>query len=202
MKYQFMEEYQQEFEVKTMCRALSVSESGYYSWKQRGPSQRELEDQRLTEQIRLAYQTGRQVYGSPRIHAELRDQGLRCGKNRVARLMRQAGLRVVHKRRHRTTTDSQHAEPFAPNLLQRDFNAEAPNRKWLADITDIWTAEGWLYLAVILDVYSRLIVGWAMDSHRDEQLTERVLLMALGRRQPADELLHHSDRGSQYTSHD
>lgn len=154
------------------------------------------------EQIRLAYQRGRQVYGSPRIHAELRDQGLRCGKNRVARLMRENGLRVVYKRRHVKTTDSQHALPVAPNLLQRDFNAEAPNRKWLADITDVWTGEGWLYLAVIPDVYSRLIVGWAMDSHRDEPLTERALLMALGRRQPADELLHHSDRGSQYTSHD
>jgi putative transposase len=197
MKYPFMDEYQQEFEVKPMCRALSVSESGYYAWKQRGPSRRELEDQRLTEQIRLAYHHGRQVSGSPRIHAELQDQGIRGGKNRVARLMRQAGLRVVQKRRHITTTDSQHALPVAPNLLQRDFSAEAPNRKWLADITDVWTTEEWLYLAVILDVYSRLIVGWAMDEHRNEQLTERALLMALGRRRPADELLHHSDRGSQ-----
>jgi len=202
MKYQFMDEYQQEFEVKTMCRALAVSESGYSAWKKRGPSQRDREDQRLLDQIRLAYQQGRQVYGSPRIHAELRDQGMRCGKNRVARLMRQAGLQVIHKRRHMKTTDSQHSMSEAPNLLQRDFSAEAPNRKWLADRTPVWTVEGWLYLAVILDVYSRLVVGWAMDSHRDDQLTERALLMALGRRKRVDELLHHSDRGSHYTSHD
>ncbi len=138
--------------MKTMCRVLSISESGYYAWKQRGPSQRKLEDQRLTEQIRLAYQRGHQVYGSPRIHAELQAQGIRCGENRVARLMRQAGLRAVHKRRRMTTTDSQHSLPVAPNLLPREFSASAPNTKRLADITATWTAEGWLYLAVLLDV--------------------------------------------------
>jgi putative transposase len=186
--------------VKIMCRVLGVSESGYYAWCNRLLSRRQRENERLVEQIRLAYNQGRQVYGSPRIHAELRAQGIVCGKHRVARLMQQAGLRAVQKRRRVCTTDSQHSDPVAPNLLQRDFTAPAPNRKWLTDITAVWTAEGWLYLAVVLDVYSRLVVGWAMASHREESLVEAALWMALGRRNPAGELMHHSDRGSQYTS--
>jgi putative transposase len=186
--------------VKIMCRVLGVSESGYYAWCNRLPSRRQRENERLVEQIRLAYDQGRQVYGSPRIHAELRALGIVCGKHRVARLMQQADLRAVQKRRRVCTTDSQHSDPVAPNLLQRDFTAPAPNRKWLTDITAVWTAEGWLYLAVVLDVYSRLVVGWAMASHREESLVEAALWMALGRRNPAGELMHHSDRGSQYTS--
>jgi putative transposase len=137
MKYQFIAEHQQVYEVKTMCRALTISESGYYAWKQRGPSRRELEDQWLIEQIQQAYQRGRQVYGSPRVHAELRAQGIHCGENRVAHLMRRAGLRALHKRHRTITTDSQHTLPIAPNLLQRDFSASAPNTKWLTDITAI-----------------------------------------------------------------
>ncbi len=186
--------------MKTMCQVLGVSESGYYAWCKREPSQRQRDNECLTEQIRHAHEQGRQVYGSPRVHAELRAQGIRCGKHRVARLMQQAGLRAIQKRRRICTTDSHHSDPVAPNLLQRDFTAPAPNRKWLTDITAVWTAEGWLYLAVVLDVYSRLVVGWAMASHREESLVEAALWMALGRRQPAEELLHHSDRGSQYTS--
>lgn len=183
-----------------MCRVLEVSESGYYAWRKREPSQRQRENERLTEQITQAFHQGRGVYGSPRVQAELRTQGIGCGKHRVARLMRQAGLRAVQKQRRVCTTDSHHTDPVAPNLLQRDFTAPAPNRKWLTDITAVWTTEGWLYLAVVLDVYSRLVVGWAMASHREESLVETALWMALGRRQPVEELLHHSDRGSQYTS--
>jgi putative transposase len=186
--------------VRTMCRILDVSESGYYAWCQREPSQRQRENEQLTEQIATAFQQGRGVYGSPRVHAELQAQGIDCGKHRVARLMRQAGLRAVQKQRRICTTDSRHGDPIAPNLLQRDFTARAPNRKWLTDLTAVWTAEGWLYLAVILDVYSRLVVGWAMASHREESLVEAALWMALGRRKPVEELMHHSDRGSQYTS--
>ncbi len=186
--------------MKTMCRVLAVSESGYYAWCKQEPSQHQRENERLTEQICQAYERGRQVYGSPRVHAELRTQGIICSKNRVARLMRQVGLRAIHKRRRICTTDSRHNDPVAPNVLQRDFTALAPNRKWLTDITAVWTAEGWLYLAVVLDVYSRLVVGWAMASHREEHLVEEALLMALGWRKPIEELLHHSDRGSQYTS--
>ena len=183
-----------------MCRVLSVSESGYYAWCKQKPSRRQAENEQLIEHIRPAYEQGRHVYGSPRIHAELRAQGITCGKHRVARLMQQAGLRAVQKRRRMCTTDSRHSDPVAPNLLQRDFTAPAPNRKWLTDITAVWTAEGWLYLAVVLDVYSRLVVGWAMASHREESLVEAALWMALGRRNPVEELMHHSDRGSQYTS--
>jgi putative transposase len=186
--------------VKMMCRVLAVSESGYYAWRRREPSHRQLANERLTEQIRQTYERGRHVYGSPRVHAELRAQGILCGKHRVARLMQQAGLRAVQKRRRICTTDSRHDDPVAPNVLQRDFTAPAPNRKWLTDITAIWTAQGWLYLAVVLDVYSRLIVGWAMAAHREESLVEAALWMALGRRKPGEELLHHSDRGSQYSS--
>jgi transposase InsO family protein len=179
---------------------LVVSESGYYAWCKRVPSQRQRTNERLSEQIRQAYEQGRQVYGSPRIHAELLAQGIRCSKHRVERLMQQMGLRAIQKQRRVCTTDSRHGNPVAPNLLQRDFTAPAPNRKWLTDITAIWTDEGWLYLAVVLDVYSRLVAGWAMASHREESLVEAALWMALGRRQPVEELLHHSDRGSQYTS--
>ncbi len=186
--------------MKTMCHVLGVSESGYYAWRKREPSQRQVENERLTEQISQAFLHGREVYGSPRVHAELRAQGINCGKHRVARLMRQAGLRAIQKQRRVRTTDSHHSDPVAPHLLQRDFTAPAPNRKWLTDIPAVWTAEGWLYLAVVLDVYSRLVVGWAMASHREESLVEAALWMALGRRQPVEELMHHSDRGSQYTS--
>jgi putative transposase len=193
-------EQQQEYPVKTMCQVLGVSESGYYAWRKREPSQRQVENERLTEHIAQAFQRGRQVYGSPRVQAELRAQGISCGKHRVARLMRQAGLRAVQKQRRVRTTDSRHSDPVAPNLLRRNFTAPAPNRKWLTDITAVWTAEGWLYLAVVLDVYSRLIVGWTMASHREASLVEAALWMALGRRQPIEELMHHSDRGSQYTS--
>jgi putative transposase len=186
--------------VKTMCRVLVVAESGYYAWRKHEPSRRHVANERLTQQIRQAYQQGRQVYGSPRLHAELRAQGIICGKHRVARLMRQAGLRAIQKRHRTCTTDSRHSDPIAPNLLRRDFTAPAPNRKWLTDITAVWTAEGWLYLAVVLDVYSRLVVGWAMASHREESLVEEALRMAIGWRRPVEELLHHSDRGSQYSS--
>jgi len=186
--------------VKSMCQVLGMSESGYYAWRKRELSQRQVENERLTEQIAQAFLRGRQVYGSPRVHAELRAQGIRCGKHRVARLMRQAGLRAVQKRRRVCRTDSRHSDPVAPNLLQRDFTASAANRKWLTAITAVWTAQGWLYLAVVLDVYSRLVIGWAMAWHREERLVEAALWLALGRRQPVEELIHHCDRGSQYTS--
>ncbi len=139
-----------------MCRVLAVSESGYYAWSKREPSQRQRENEQLTEQIHQVWKLSRQVYGSPRVHAELRARGIACGKHRVARLMRQAGLQSISKRRRRmVTTDSRHNNPVAPNLLARDFTAPAPNRKWLTDLTAIRTAQGWLYLAVVLDVYSR-----------------------------------------------
>jgi putative transposase len=202
MKYQFIAEHRHEYPVSTMCHVLEVAVSGYYAWFKRPPSRRSQQNTGLGEHIVRIYQQNRQVYGSPRIHAVLQAEGQSCGKNRVARLMRELGL-SARPRKHRTrTTDSQHDQPVAPNLLNREFSAKAPNAKWVADITAIWTSEGWLYLAVVLDIFSRLVVGWAMDAHRDEALVEQAARMALAQRQPAPGLLHHSDRGSQYTATD
>jgi transposase InsO family protein len=156
----------------------------------------------LGERIVRLYQANRQVYGSPRIHAALRAEGQQCGRKRVARLMREQGLSAKRRTHRVRTTDSQHEHPVAPNLLNRDFTASAPNTKWVADITGVWTWEGWLYLAVVLDIFSRMVVGWAMDQHREEALVEQAALMALARRHPEPGLLHHSDRGSQYTCQD
>ena len=200
MKYRFIREHQQEYPVTTMCQVLEVSVSGYYAWKQRPPSARQIADERLSVRIRQVHEATHQIYGSRRIRAELAEQGSSCGRKRVVRLMRQHGLKA-RRRRHRTvTTDSQHSDPVVPNLLDRDFSAPTPNSKWVTDITGVWTAEGWLYVAVVLDLFSRLVVGWAMAAHRDAELVEQALHMALRHRHPAAGLLHHSDRGSQYTS--
>jgi putative transposase len=195
-----MVQHHQEFPVSIMCRVLAVSASGYYAWKKREESRHHQDDLRLSQQIQRVFVEGRRVYGSLRIHALLQQHGVRCSRKRVVRLMHQAGFSAARKRHKVRTTDSQHAHPIAPNLLQRDFAAQRPNEKWVGDITGIWTQQGWLYLAGIVDCYSRLMVGWAMSPTRDERLVEDALHMALGRRQPAEGLLHHSDRGSQYTS--
>ena len=200
MKYSFIAAHQNEFPIIRMCQVLNVSESGYYAWCKREPSQRKREDEHLGKQIEDAYHDNRQVYGSPRLHAELKEQGVRCGRKRVARLMRERGISAKAKRRKMKTTDSQHNNPVAPNLLKRDFTADAPNTKWVADITGIGTAEGWLYLAAVVDIYSRYVVGWAMSKERDEQLVTKAVEMALTQRKPGAGLVHHSDRGSQYTS--
>jgi transposase InsO family protein len=179
--------------------------SGYYAWRSRPPSQHQQTDAVLLTEIRAVYLAGRGLYGSPRIHAALRQQGVRCSRKRVARLMREAGLHSRRRPKRRVrTTDSQHTRPLAPNLLKRDFSASAPNQKWVGDIVGIWTDEGWLYLAALLDTYSRLIVGWAMSIYRDEALVEAALRMALVRRElpQAADLTQHTDRGSQYTADD
>ena len=203
MSYQVVRVMADECPVNLACRALEVSVSGYYAWRTRAPSQREQGDAALLTDIRRAYQDSRGLYGSPRIHAALKQQTIVCSRKRVARLMRQAGLRSRRRVRRRVhTTDSQHERPVAPNLLQRDFSADVPNEKWLGDIVGIWTDEGWLYLAALLDTFSRLIVGWAMSALRDEALVQAALDMALARRHPNPELIHHTDRGSQYTADD
>ena len=200
MKYDFIARHHQEYPVTTMCQVLEVSVSGYYAWKQRPMSARQIADERLSAHIQQVHEATHQIYGSRRIRAELAEQGSSCGRKRVVRLMRKVGLQA-RQRRHRTvTTDSQHSDPVAPNLLDRDFSASAPNTKWVTDITGVWTAQGWLYVAIVLDLFSRLVVGWAMAAHRDAELVEQALQMALLRRHPAAGLLHHSDRGSQYTS--
>lgn len=196
-----MSEHEVEFRVRSMCRVLNVSASGYYAWRRRTPSQRAEANAALMEQIRDIHQGSRRTYGSPRVHAALRRRGLACGRNRVARLMRREGLvGRSPRRRCPRTTQSAPGNPVAPNVLAQDFTAERPDQKWVADITYVDTAEGWLYLAPVLDLFSRKVVGWSMSNHLYSSLVEDALHMAVTRRRPAPGLLHHSDRGTQYTS--
>lgn len=186
--------------VTRMSRALGVSPSGYYAWRERPPSARAQADQRFLDQIRTIHARSRQTYGAPRIHADLRETGVRCGRKRVARLMRQAGLAGASRRRAgRTTVQDRTATP-APDLVGRDFTADRPDRLWVADLTYVRTWTGWLYLAVVLDTFSRRVVGWSMAEHLRTELVLDALNMALWNRRPPVGLVHHSDRGCQYTS--
>jgi transposase InsO family protein len=196
-----MSEHQAVFPLARMCQVLHVSASGYYAWRKRVPSRRAEANAALTEQIRDIHQASRQTYGSPRVHAALRRRGLVCGRQRVARLMHCEGLvGRSPRRRYPRTTQAAPGNPVAPNVLAQDFFAERPDQKWVADITYVDTAEGWLYLAPVLDLFSRKVVGWSMDNHLYSSLVEDALHMAVTRRRPAPGLLHHSDRGTQYTS--
>ena len=198
--YQFIAVEKAHHRITRLCRLLGVSRSGYYAWCRRQPSRRTQADQALTAHIRTIHERSRATYGAPRIHAELRAQGVRCGRNRVARLMRQAGLMGCHRRRRRSLTRRATADVVAPDLVQRRFRADAPNRLWVADLTYLPTGEGWLYLAVILDAFNRQIVGWSMANHLRVELVIEALELALWHRQPDAGLIHHSDRGSQYTA--
>ena len=202
MRFRFVDEHQDEFEVGLMCSTLEVSRSGYYAWCERPESRRSLESERLGGLVEQIHEESRQNYGVPRVHAELRSRGERCGRSRVARLMRELGLSGRTRRRYRTTTKADPQNPVAPNLLERDFSAESRDQVWVGDITYIWTLEGWLYLAVLVDLYSRMVVGWAMSERMPVDLTLAALEMAIGRRAPGIGLIHHSDRGSQYTADD
>ena len=198
--YRFVERERTSFPVTTMCRTLGVSPSGYWAWAKRPPSARALADAGLTATIRDIHKDSRGTYGVPRIHAELRFTGTRCARKRVARLMRQAGLEGVHRRRFvRTTVQDRDAAP-APDLVNRVFSATCPDQLWVADITYLPTWQGFLYLAAVVDVFSRRVVGWAMAGHLRTELIEQAIAMALARRRPAAGLVHHSDRGTQYTS--
>jgi len=181
---------------------MAVSSSGFYAWCRRGLSLRAKEDAALTVEIRAAHAASGKRYGSPRIHADLKADDHHVGRKRVARLMRAEGIEGQRKRRFRVTTDSRHSHPIAANELQRNFTAPAPNKVWVTDITYIWTREGWMYLAAILDLFSRRVVGWSMDSCIDRTLVLDALSMALKTRRPEPGLLHHSDRGVQYASAD
>jgi putative transposase len=199
VRFEFIEDHRDEFPVRRMCKVLVVSPSGYYAWCGRPPSKREMANRELTEKIKEAFEESDETYGSPRIYQVMRKLGLMCSKNRVARLMHAEGLRAKQSRLFRATTKRNKAHRAAPNRLNRDFIAERPNQKWLADITYIPTLEGWLYLAAILDLFSRRIVGWAMSSRMKSELTLRALHMAVRGCQPDPGLIHHSDQGSQYT---
>jgi putative transposase len=199
-KYSFVAAHACSYPVTVLCRVLGLARSSYYAWRLRAPSAHAQRDHELTQQIGAIFGASRQTYGSPRVHAELRANGVRCGRKRVARLMRHAQLRARRRRRRVCTTDSRHDQPVAPNLLARTFVADEPNRVWLADITYLPTREGWLYLAVVLDLYARRVVGWSMQATLERGLVLAALDHALDRRQPPVGLLHHSDRGSQYAS--
>lgn len=181
-----------------MCRVLDVSSSGYYAWRKRPSSPREMANETLLKAIQTAHQASKGVYGSPRIYHEVKEK-VSCSQNRVARLMKKHGIAAKQKRRYKQTTKANGAHPVAPNLVDREFAAAAPNEKWTTDITYIPTREGWLYLAVVLDLFSRRIVGWAMSARMTSDLVLDALHMAIRERKPTVGLIHHSDRGSQYT---
>jgi len=201
MRYEFMAAHEGQYAVKRMCRALNVSRSGYYAWRGRPVSPRTQANELLLGRIREEFQASRRTYGSPRIHAALKRTGANCGRHRVVRLMRLYGMTATNRRRRFPRTTQRNAQAHAaPNLLWQDFSSPAPDRKWVSDITYIDTAEGWLYLAVVMDLFSRRVVGWAMADHTQTSLVQEAFKMALLRRQPDKGLLHHSDQGSQYTS--
>ena len=189
------------FPVRVLCRALAVTPSGYYAWRERPASGRTQADRRLVAQLRVVHAESRGTYGRPRLHRALRARGLRVGDKRVRRLMQAAGLQARARRRFRVTTDSRHSHPVAPNRLNRAFAVPQPNRVWAGDITALWTDEGWVYLAVLLDLASRRVVGWAVRAHLETELILAALHMALARRRIRPGVVHHSDRGSQYASH-
>ena len=200
MKFEFIQAHQDQFPVHRMCSVLEVSASGYYAWQARPLSGRAQANRKLVTEIRDIHAQSRQTYGSPRVYAELMARGFSASKNRVARLMRKENIHSRRTKKRKVTTDSRHSYPIAPNLLQRDFQAASPNEKWLGDITFIPTGEGWLYLAVILDAYSRKVVGWQVEEHLETSLVTEALKQARQRRGHAPGLLHHSDRGVQYAS--
>jgi putative transposase len=203
MCFRLVEAEKAEHRVSRLCKVLGVTRQGYYAWRRRQPSRRELADRELSSVIRHVFVESRQTYGAPRVHAELREaHGQRVGRKRVARLMREHGLQGVSRRgkRRRLQPVSGPASPPAPDLVRRRFRAERPDQLWLADITYVPTWEGWLFLAVVMDVYSRRIVGWSMREDLSSELVVDALAMAVARRRPNGQVIHHSDRGSQYAS--
>lgn len=199
-RYRFIRAERATYPVTVLCRVLRVSRAGYYAWAGRGVSARAQADEDLSAQIKEAHARSRGTYGVPRVHAALRAAGTRTSRRRVARLMRAGGLAGCHRRRRVRTTVADPARAPAPNLVARDFTAVAPNRLWLGDITFVPTGEGWLYLAILLDAHSRRVVGWAMADHLRTELPLDALAMALRARRPASGLVHHTDRGCQYTA--
>ena len=202
MRYRFIDTHKKAWPVILMCGVLDVSRSGFYHWRARGPSRRARSNRDLDNRIRKIFARHKQRYGAPRVTTDLHDEGVKCSENRVARRMRALGLRAIQAKKFKVTTDSNHSKPVAPDLLEQDFSATAPNQKWVSDISYVWTDEGWLYLAVVMDLYSRRIIGWSMSRRINRHLVLNALNMALGQRRPGDDLIHHSDRGVQYLSDD
>jgi putative transposase len=200
MRYRAIQAHDRRDPIRLMCRTLAVSAAGYDAWRSRPESTRSVSARTVLSAIRVIHRASRETYGSPSIWDALIKQGHRIGEHRVARLMRQAGIRAKTVKQWRATTQSQHRFPVAANTLNRQFTVESPNRVWAGDLTDVWTAEGWLYLAVLLDRYSRAVIGWAMGPRLTGELAEQALTRARANRTPRAGLLHHSDRGSQYAA--
>ena len=198
MRFAFIRRHEGQFRLTGMCRVLSVTRQGYYAWRRRSPSTRRAADTRLLVEIRALFERSRRSYGSPRIHCCLRRAGYRVSRKRVARLMREAGLRAKRSRRFRVTTDSRRTRTVHDNVLSREFSVGAPNRAWAGDITYLWTGEGWLYLAVLLDIGTRRVIGWSLRESLRTELVTGALDMALGARTAPPGLICHSDRGCQY----
>lgn len=195
MRYRFIRNHREAFPVGLMCQVLEVGKSGFYAWLRRPESLRSRANRRLLVEIKAVHQRSRQTYGSPRVHADLKGNGHSCGRHREAQLMRRHGMVSRHKRKFRATTTSKHTHPVAANLLKRQFTVAAPNRWWVSDITYIPTREGWLYLAVTLDLYHRKVVGWAMDRWMTQELVLDAFTMAIKNGKPGHGLGHHSDQG-------
>lgn len=202
MRYQAIQENVARFPVRLMCYCLKVSSAGFYAWRGRVPSARAKANERLLTTIRVAHAESRRTYGSPRIHAALKAEDVGAGRHRIARLMRLNGLQAKTRRRFKASTQSNHNLPISENILDRHFTANRRDTAWVGDITYVWTQEGWLYLATMLDLFSRKVVGWALSERIDRHLVIQALARAIARRKPAPGLLVHSDRGSQYASHD
>lgn len=202
-RFHFIAREKAHYRVNLLCKMLKVSRSGFYAWSSRPPSARAVADEVLTEQIRMFHKASRCTYGAPRINDDLRDAGVQVGTKRVARLMRNAGLQGVHRRSWRHATKQNPGAAPAPDLLGRDFTATGPNQKWVADVTYVPTVAGWLYLATVMDVFSRRIVGWSIDTHRKTQLVCDAMAMAVSNRDgQVAGVIHHSDRGGEYSSRD
>jgi putative transposase len=200
MRFRVIEAEKASIPVKRSCAILDVSESGFYAWQGRKPSQRQRDDMVLLAHVRSQFFTSHETYGSPRMTVELKEAGVAIGRHRVARLMRENGLKAFQKRRFKRTTDSAHGGLIAPNMLDQDFETTGPNQKWGVDISYIWTAEGWLYLAIVLDFFSRRIIGWSVSDRIKKDLALSALKRAIAIRRPPQDVIHHSDRGSQYCS--
>jgi putative transposase len=202
VKFQYIADYSGSLTRGHLCRLMGVTERGLHAWKHRLPSERQRRDLVLLAHIRDQHRLSLGSYGRPRMTEELNELGLQVGQRRVGRLMRQNGIQVVRTRKFKATTDSDHTFNIAPNLLQQDFTASGPNQKWAGDITYVWTREGWVYLAVIIDLFSRRVVGWAISNRMKQDLALRALNMAIAIRRPPPSCIHHTDRGSQYCAHD
>ncbi len=200
MKYQFIEKYKNEFDISIICPVLGVKRSAYYAWEKRPLSKRKIESMNILSEIKKIHKETKEIYGSPRIHSELNDRGIKCGKNRVAKIMKENGICSKIKKKFRYKSKQPNEAINCENMVNRMFKIEQPDKVWVSDITYIQTREGWLYLCITLDLYSRRIVGWSMDKNMKKELVIKALLMAIMNRNPVKGLIFHSDRGSQYSS--